>query len=95
MTNALFNFLSDKYASGEASLDYFEAYLSFCESNDTLPRVPFTVHGCCEIEDKESARIERRQAFWSAKHKKKWPHACFLLNSGCVVAVMNVAPMLR
>jgi hypothetical protein len=32
MTNALFNFLSDKYASGEASLDNFEAYLSFCEA---------------------------------------------------------------
>jgi hypothetical protein len=43
MTNALFNFLSDKYTSGEASLDYFEAYLSFCESNDTLPQAPFTV----------------------------------------------------
>jgi hypothetical protein len=43
MKNALFNFLSDKYASGEASLDNFEAYLSFCESNDTLPRAPFTV----------------------------------------------------
>jgi hypothetical protein len=45
MTNALFNFLSDKYTSGEASLDNFEAYLSFCESNDTLPRAPFTVYG--------------------------------------------------
>jgi hypothetical protein len=44
MTNALFNFLSDKYALGEASLDNFEAYLSFCESNDTLPRAPFTVY---------------------------------------------------
>jgi hypothetical protein len=43
MTNALFNFLSDKYASGEASLDNFEAYLSFCESNNTSPRAPFTV----------------------------------------------------
>jgi hypothetical protein len=35
--------LSDKYASGEASQDDCEAYLSFCESNDTLPRTPFTV----------------------------------------------------
>jgi hypothetical protein len=39
----LFNFLSDKYASGEASLDNCEAYSSFCESNNTLPRAPFTV----------------------------------------------------
>jgi hypothetical protein len=45
MTNALFNFLSDKYSPGEASVDNFEAYLSFCESNHTLPRAPFTVHG--------------------------------------------------
>jgi hypothetical protein len=30
--------LSDKYASGEASEDNCEAYLLFCESNDTLPR---------------------------------------------------------
>jgi hypothetical protein len=30
MTNTLFNFLSDKYAAGEASLDNCEAYLSFC-----------------------------------------------------------------
>jgi hypothetical protein len=44
MANALFNFLSDKYVSGEASLDNFEAYLSFCESNDALPRAPFTVY---------------------------------------------------
>jgi hypothetical protein len=29
----------DKYASGEAWQDNCEAYLSFCESNDTLPRV--------------------------------------------------------
>jgi hypothetical protein len=36
--------LNDKYASGEASQDNCEAYLSFCESNDTLPRVPFTVY---------------------------------------------------
>jgi hypothetical protein len=35
--------LSDKYASGEAKMDNFEAYLAFCESNDTLPRGPFTV----------------------------------------------------
>jgi hypothetical protein len=47
MTNALFNFLSAKYATGEASLDNFEAYLSFYASNDTLPRAPFTV---CWIE---------------------------------------------
>jgi hypothetical protein len=33
-----------KYASGEASQDNCEAYLSFCESNDTLPRALFTVH---------------------------------------------------
>jgi hypothetical protein len=38
--------LSDNYASGEASQDNCEAYLSFCESNDTLPRTPFTVHKC-------------------------------------------------
>jgi hypothetical protein len=44
MTNALFSFLSDKYASGEASVDNFETYLSFCESNDTSPRAPFTVY---------------------------------------------------
>jgi hypothetical protein len=43
-TNALFNFLSDKYVSGEATPDNLEAYLSFCESNDTLPHAPFTVH---------------------------------------------------
>jgi hypothetical protein len=43
MTNTLFNFLSDKYDSGEASLDNCEAYLSFWESNDTLPRAPFTL----------------------------------------------------
>jgi hypothetical protein len=43
ITNTLFIFLSDKYASGEASLDSCEAYLSVCESNDTLPRAPFTV----------------------------------------------------
>jgi hypothetical protein len=43
ITNTLFSFLSDKYASGEASLDSCEAYLSVCESNDTLPRAPFTV----------------------------------------------------
>jgi hypothetical protein len=36
--------LSDKYASGEASPDNCEAYLSFCESNNTLARAPFTVH---------------------------------------------------
>jgi hypothetical protein len=36
--------LSDKYDSGEASQDNCEAYLSFCESNDTLPRAPFTVY---------------------------------------------------
>jgi hypothetical protein len=41
MTNMLFDFLSDKYASGEASLDNCEAYLSFCESNDTSPRAHF------------------------------------------------------
>jgi hypothetical protein len=35
--------LSDKNASGEASQDNCVAYLSFCESNDTLPRTPFTV----------------------------------------------------
>jgi hypothetical protein len=35
--------LSDKYASGEASQDNCEAYLSFCESNGTLPQAPFTV----------------------------------------------------
>jgi hypothetical protein len=29
--------LSYKYASDEASQDHCEAYLSFCESNDTLP----------------------------------------------------------
>jgi hypothetical protein len=39
MTNALLKYVS----GGEASLDNFEAYLSFCESNDTLPRAPFTV----------------------------------------------------
>jgi hypothetical protein len=33
ITNTLFIFLSDKYASGEASLDSCEAYLSVCESN--------------------------------------------------------------
>jgi hypothetical protein len=32
------------YASGEASQDNCEAYLSFCASNDTLPRTPFTVY---------------------------------------------------
>jgi hypothetical protein len=31
MTNTLYNFLSDKYASGEASLDNCEAYLSVCD----------------------------------------------------------------
>jgi hypothetical protein len=41
MTNTLFDFLSDKYASGEASLDNFEAYWSFCRSNDTLLRAHF------------------------------------------------------
>jgi hypothetical protein len=35
--------LSDKYASGEPSQDNCEAYLSFFESNDTLPRATFTV----------------------------------------------------
>jgi hypothetical protein len=35
--------LSDKYASGEASQDNCEAYLSFCESIDTLPRTTLTV----------------------------------------------------
>jgi uncharacterized protein YfcZ (UPF0381/DUF406 family) len=35
--------LSYKYASDAASQDNCEAYLSFCESNDTLPRDPFTV----------------------------------------------------
>jgi hypothetical protein len=40
-TNALFIFLSDKYASGEASLESCEVYLSVCESNDCLPRAPF------------------------------------------------------
>jgi hypothetical protein len=44
ITNALFIFLSDKYASGEASLESCEAYLSVCESNDALPRAPFTVN---------------------------------------------------
>jgi hypothetical protein len=34
----------DKYASGEASQDNCEAYLSFCESNYTLPQAPFTVY---------------------------------------------------
>jgi hypothetical protein len=34
----------DKYASGEASQDNFEAHLTFSESNDTLPRAPFTVY---------------------------------------------------
>jgi hypothetical protein len=29
--------LSDKYASGEASQDNCEVYLSFCESNDFGP----------------------------------------------------------
>jgi hypothetical protein len=34
----------DKYASGEAyKQDNFEAYLTFRESNDTLPLAPFTV----------------------------------------------------
>jgi hypothetical protein len=36
--------LSDKYDSGESSQDNCEAYLSFCESNDTLPRTSFTVY---------------------------------------------------
>jgi hypothetical protein len=36
--------LSYKYASDEASQDNCEAYLSFCESDDTLPRAPFTVY---------------------------------------------------
>jgi hypothetical protein len=35
--------LSDN-SSGEASQDNCEAYLSFCESNDTLPRTTFTVY---------------------------------------------------
>jgi hypothetical protein len=35
--------LNDIYASGKASQDNCEAYLSFCELNDTLPRDPFTV----------------------------------------------------
>jgi hypothetical protein len=35
--------LSDKYASGEASQDNCESYLSFCESNDTLPWTSFRV----------------------------------------------------
>jgi hypothetical protein len=35
--------LSDKYASGKASQDNCEAYLSCCDSNDTLPRTSFTV----------------------------------------------------
>jgi hypothetical protein len=34
---------SDKHASVEASQDNCEAYLSFIESNDTLPRTSFTV----------------------------------------------------
>jgi hypothetical protein len=36
--------LSDKYATGEASQDNCEAYLSFCESNYTLPRTTFTMN---------------------------------------------------
>jgi hypothetical protein len=36
--------LNYKHASDEASQDNCEAYLSFCESNDTLPRAPFTVN---------------------------------------------------
>jgi hypothetical protein len=44
ITNTLLIFLSDKYASWEASLDSCEAYLSVCETNDTLPRAPFTVY---------------------------------------------------
>jgi hypothetical protein len=45
MTNAPHSYtLSYKYASDEASQDHCEAYLSFCESNDTLPRAPFTVY---------------------------------------------------
>jgi hypothetical protein len=35
--------LSYKYASDEASQDNCELFLSFCESNDALPRAPFTV----------------------------------------------------
>jgi hypothetical protein len=35
--------LSYNYASDEASKDNCEAYLSFCESNDTLPRAPYSV----------------------------------------------------
>jgi hypothetical protein len=44
----LFSFSSDKYASGEASLDSCQAYLTFRESNDTLPRAPFTVYAYYE-----------------------------------------------
>jgi hypothetical protein len=44
MTNALHVNLSDKYASGEASEDNCDVYLSFCEANDTLPRTTFTVY---------------------------------------------------
>jgi hypothetical protein len=40
--------LSYKYASDEASQDHCEAYLAFCESNDTLPRATFTVYGLCQ-----------------------------------------------
>jgi hypothetical protein len=49
MTNTLFNFLSDNCASGEASKDNCEAHLSFCESNDTSPRAPFTVWNGCKL----------------------------------------------
>jgi hypothetical protein len=43
--------LSDKYASGEASQDNWEAYLSFCKSNDTFPRTSFTVYNNVELKE--------------------------------------------
>jgi hypothetical protein len=61
MTNALFNFLSDKYDSGEASQDNCEAYLSFSESNDTLPRAPFTVYESEERKPTAPTRTKQPQ----------------------------------
>jgi hypothetical protein len=49
--------LSFKYASDEASQDNCEAYLSFCESNDTLPRAPFTVQHEFEIAEMFASQV--------------------------------------